>query len=407
MNRIGGGRARLEQTWHLLQRGDEIVLAIAGQEGVVCKLFPQDDGSWKGKWLLYEGMPVELKPDRGRAPVATTGTSIAGATSEHEPIDAVYLWVDGADPLFLADLHRWATECGATFDPLRLAPGRFRDNGELRYSLRSLEAYAPWIRHVHIVTNGQVPSWLDATNPGVSVISHDTVFPDRTHLPTFNSHAIELQLHRIPNLTRRFIYFNDDLFLGRPVVPEDFISPEGVQTVYLENWLLPQELHLGAVHDRAYAYTQRLLNDRLMERSSRRGIAHVPQMFDVDLVQEVQYLWRLQVEETSAHRFRSPRDVALRILYYYYALESRAHQSSCATRTLYSPSEDYHFLQMEESIPAMVESFNELMFQRPKFFCVNDDLGDSEGAEIVLQAFDAFLEEYFPRPSSFEKGRAH
>ena len=33
---------------------------------------------------------------------------------------------------------------------------RFRDNDELRYSLRSLEQHAPWLRHIYIVTNGQV-----------------------------------------------------------------------------------------------------------------------------------------------------------------------------------------------------------------------------------------------------------
>src|SRR5512138_3831677 len=103
-SRIGGGRARLEQTWHLLQRGNDVVLVIAGQEGSTCKLTPQDDGSWKGRWLVYEGMPVELIPAGERVPTA------AGPVVQHEPIDAVYLWVDGTDPCFQADLRRWAAE---------------------------------------------------------------------------------------------------------------------------------------------------------------------------------------------------------------------------------------------------------------------------------------------------------
>ena len=41
---------------------------------------------------------------------------------------------------------------------------RFTDWDELKYSLRSLEKYAPWVRHVYIVTNGQIPSWLDMEN---------------------------------------------------------------------------------------------------------------------------------------------------------------------------------------------------------------------------------------------------
>ena len=39
---------------------------------------------------------------------------------------------------------------------------RFRDNDELRYSLRSLEQHAPWLRHIYIVTNGQVCAFCSA-----------------------------------------------------------------------------------------------------------------------------------------------------------------------------------------------------------------------------------------------------
>jgi hypothetical protein len=400
--RIGGGRARLEQTWHLLERDGQPVLVIAGEEGITCTLMPSDGGTWRGRWLVYEKMPVELLP-RSREPVTPAASS---SLTEREPIDAVYTWVDGTDPRFLEDRRRWAPESGASLDPANLAPGHFRDNGELRYSLRSLEAYAPWIRHVHIVTNGQVPGWLDTTNPRLSLVFHDTIFPNSKHLPTFNSVAIELHLYRIPNLSRRFIYFNDDVFLGSPTHPEDFISSDGVQTVYLESWPLPRNLHSGAVHDRIYAYTQQLLNSVLPERSSRLAVAHSPQMYDVALVEEIQRLWQPQVEESSAHRFRSPRDVAFRVLYYHYALESQAHRSRHISKPLHSPSEEYYFLQLGEKIPRMVDSFAELLFQRPKFFCVNDDVGTSDEAEVVLQAFAAFLEDFFPGPSRFEKDHA-
>jgi hypothetical protein len=400
--RLGGGRARMELTWHLLQRDGRVILAIAGEEGITCTLGRGDDGVWRGHWLVYEKMPVELLPLSRKS----VTPAASGSLTEREPIDAVYTWVDGTDPRFQEERHRWAPERGASFDPANLAPGHFRDNGELRYSLRSLEAYAPWIRHVHIVTNGQVPGWLDTTNPRLSLVFHDTIFPNSKHLPTFNSVAIELHLCRIPNLSRRFIYFNDDVFLGSPTRPEDFISPDGVQTVYLESWPLPRNPYSGAVHDRIFAHTQQLLNSVLPERSSRLAVAHSPQMYDVALVEEILRLWQPQVEESSAHRFRSPLDVALRVLYYHYALESQAHRSRHFARPLHSPSDEYCFLQLAENIPRMVDSFAELLFQRPKFFCVNDDLGTSDEAEVVLQAFAAFLEDYFPSSSSFEKDQA-
>jgi hypothetical protein len=42
------------------------------------------------------------------------------------------------------------------------------DRDELRYSLRSLQQYMPWFRHLYIVTHGQVPQWLDVSNPRVT-----------------------------------------------------------------------------------------------------------------------------------------------------------------------------------------------------------------------------------------------
>lgn len=111
-------------------------------------------------------------------------------------------------------------------DPLAedVAEHRFADNDELKYSLRSLEKYAPWIRNVYIVTNGQKPSWLNTSHPKVKLITHEAIFANKSHLPTFSSPAIEVNLHRIKDLSTRFIYFNDDVLLGAPIWPDDFFT---------------------------------------------------------------------------------------------------------------------------------------------------------------------------------------
>lgn len=115
---------------------------------------------------------------------------------------------------------------------------RFSDNEELRYSLRSLEEFAPWIRHVYLVTNGQIPSWLNTQSPRITIVPHQQIFPNSSHLPTFSSPAIEANIHRIPGLSTKFLYFNDDVFLGKPVWPEDFYSHQAGSTVFL-TWSLP------------------------------------------------------------------------------------------------------------------------------------------------------------------------
>lgn len=98
-----------------------------------------------------------------------------------------------------------------------IASSRFQDNSELQYSLRSIEKYAPWVRKIFIVTNGQIPSWLDLDHPRIEIVPHDDIFANASHLPVFSSPAIEANIHRIPGLSKKFIYLNDDVMFGTPI----------------------------------------------------------------------------------------------------------------------------------------------------------------------------------------------
>lgn len=180
-----------------------------------------------------------------------------GASDNHRelgqaygPIDVVYTWVNGSDPKWKAEKHKYHLEWildhqAEAFlehkheeDMLPEDDNRFRDNEELRYSLRSIAKYAPWVRNVYIVTSGQIPYWIDLENPRLHIIQHADIFADASHLPVFSSPAIESQLDHIPGLSSNFLYLNDDVFFGAPVFPEDFVSPTGTQLVYL-SWNVP------------------------------------------------------------------------------------------------------------------------------------------------------------------------
>eukprot|EP00762_Andalucia_godoyi_P002468 ANDGO_02653.mRNA.1 Exopolysaccharide phosphotransferase SCO2594 len=115
---------------------------------------------------------------------------------------------------------------------------RFRDNDELLYSLRSVEKYAPWVRRIYIVTNGQVPAWLNTDHPKIRIVSHEEIFVNKSHLPTFSSPSIEAHLHRIPGLSKKFLYLNDDIMFGSEVWPEDFYTATRGQKVFL-SWSVP------------------------------------------------------------------------------------------------------------------------------------------------------------------------
>ena len=137
-------------------------------------------------------------------------------TDGQNRIDVVIAWVDGSDPAWLAEKERFA--------PSALADGRalrYRDWGTLPYVFRGIEHFAPWVDTVHFVTWGHLPPWLNTEYPKLHVVRHQDYIPAE-YLPTFSSHTIELNLHRIAGLSEKFVYFNDDMFLLHPVAPERF-----------------------------------------------------------------------------------------------------------------------------------------------------------------------------------------
>ena len=99
---------------------------------------------------------------------------------------------------------------------------RFKDNGELRYLLRSVETNASFIDRVFLVTNGQLPEWLNLKHPKLRLINHKQIFPADA-LPTFNTLAIESCLVNIPDLSDRFLYSNDDMFFANKVTEDFFL----------------------------------------------------------------------------------------------------------------------------------------------------------------------------------------
>lgn len=152
-------------------------------------------------------------------------------------IDIVYLWVNGSDPVWRAKRHA-AALCLGTAESQTLAPfgnveGRFRDNGELRYSLRALERFFPGHGQVYLVTDGQTPPWLRSSSR-LTLISHQDLLP-ANRLPTFDSGNIESYIHRIPGLSERYFYLNDDVFFGAPVRLDHWFWPGGFYAAWSDD----------------------------------------------------------------------------------------------------------------------------------------------------------------------------
>lgn len=146
-----------------------------------------------------------------------------------EAIDAIVTWVDGSDERFR---KRFESELRKKEGrSVKIVPGgrsktRFSDNNEIEYCLRGIRTHLPWIRRIHLVTDQQKPRFLTAdvqNKLSVNVVDHRTIFHgNEWALPCFNSQSIETALYRTPGLSRRHIYFNDDVIPVAATDPADF-----------------------------------------------------------------------------------------------------------------------------------------------------------------------------------------
>ena len=134
-----------------------------------------------------------------------------------EKIDFVILWVDGNDKKWLEEKNKYSHIRGDAGE------NRFRDCNNLQYLFRGIEKYANFVNKIFFITWGHVPSWLDTTNSKLEIVKHEDFIP-KEYLPTFNSNVIELNLHRIKNLSEKFVLLNDDLFILKDTKEEDFFK---------------------------------------------------------------------------------------------------------------------------------------------------------------------------------------
>jgi hypothetical protein len=280
----------------------------------------------------------------------------------------------------------------------------------LRYALRSITTHAPWIRNIFIVTNGQVPAWLDRSAPGVKIVTHEELFPDRACLPTYNSNAIESVLYNIAGLSDNFIYFNDDFFFGRNVTIEDFIDPALGHKLFMESRRMPKDMTDRSMIAHSWAFNNALLEDRVSRNRTRNMFAHTPQIYNKHILNEICLVWREDFERTRRNRFRTAFDAAFRVLYTYYVGEQKRKIISFGDTSEFGTiveltSEDYAFLKIGDRDANYHEEVARALRARPKFICVNDEIPDGSSEieqRVAIELMKRLLDTLYPRPSRFE-----
>jgi hypothetical protein len=307
------------------------------------------------------------------------------------PVDAVYLWVDGADPVW-ADrmrLHQTQDERASEVDA---QPERFRDFEELRYSLRSLDMYAPWIRTVYLVTDGQRPEYLDFDDPRLVLVDHSEI-AEPEYLPMFNSDAIVTWLHRIPGLSEHFLYMNDDCFFGRDTTPTTFFHPSGLTKVFPSIVSRPVgPLVDGEPMAQAKAKLTRARIEERFGRTLSHVMRHTPHSMTRTMVQRVIDEYPDDIERTRRSRFRRVDDMPL---------DQMVHYLSQILGTGTRSPINYGYVNVAD--PDGAEAFAEMVERRDRdVFCLND-APSRPGESPDVERIAALLEECFPVPSRWER----
>jgi len=315
---------------------------------------------------------------------------------DREPVDAVYTWVDSGDADWLAEMQRWASRERGGLESSR-EPERFADRDELRYSLRSLWLYAPFVRNVFIVTSGQVPRWLDGSHDRVRVVPHRDIFPDRRDLPTFNSHAIEACLHRIEGLAEHFIYFNDDVFLLRETTPGTFFTRNGLAKSRFSTRAAIPAVEPGpeSIPTDWASYNAATFIERDFGLRFDRKLKHVPMPMKKSVLADLETRYADEFEATRRARFRSSSDIAVpSMLAHLYGI--------CAGQAVewqHVPGEYVY----ADSGRSDIRSKLEQMLEGPATFaCINSTRFSDVSTEEQRDLLARFFEQRFPFRSPFE-----
>ena len=328
----------------------------------------------------------------------------------HHDIDFVVLWVDDADPVWRAKK--------AQFTGKEMAEGnsdvRYRDWNTLKYWFRGVEKFAPWVRYVYFVTDDQKPEWLNLEHPKLKWVKHTDFIPEE-YLPTFNSHTIEWNMHRIAGLSENFVYFNDDMYLIKETKPEDFFVNNLPCDFPELGYLVPSDFWTNIAFNNTALLNRHFSVNKCIKSNQWKWLRHqtVKTMLKnavlgrKDMISYIEHghihvtymkkmfqtLWEKEypvIHETCLHRIRTKDDVSHWCVRDWQLLMG-----------LFHPAKQIGKVFSTSSMSKNDEAIQYMRKQKGKVICLNDSEKEVDfelHKQIVVAEFDKIL----PQKSAFE-----
>ncbi len=338
-------------------------------------------------------------------------------------VDFVLPWVDSSDREWQKEKEQY----NLIEDNDINSNSRYRDMGTLKYVLRGIEKNCPWYNKIYIITTGHYPKWLDIDHKKIVLVKHEDIYFDKSHLPTFNSNSIEMNILNIQELSDKFIYLNDDMIILREVTkdrffknskPIDFFSHSWIKRGKLfekirgrDSWI--HSLNNNIEHINKSYYPYKVDREKLFHKSypTRVIIAnfllkyiykkifwlehwHHPQPYLKNTLKEAYKNFHNDMLQCSKNRFRSNSDLTP-YLYRYIHLVKGDFEPYYNNDSIVS---NLNSIDILYSLIEKIDSNIDI-----KFACFNDstNLIDDE-YDIITEKLNHFLDKYLPEKASFE-----
>lgn len=317
--------------------------------------------------------------------------------NENYPIDLVYLWCED-NPQRQKLRNEWKKKLGimqnSNTNSLETTnKGRFVSNDELKYSLRSVEKYAPWINKIYIVTDdGQRPKWLNTKHPKIKIVDQKEILP-KSALPSFNSMAYEVVIANIPNLSEHFLYANDDMMFANKVEPGDFFKdgkPIYILSDKMPKTLTEEENYLIAINNSYEAIKTKFGKNDFIRRAPHHNIDPYTKTNILNTNRD----FKQGIEETLNSHFRSNKNLQRQIYTYYSILTGNGYYKLLNKNKHKQKPSMYTEIHDILLLPKRLDEW------KPKMFCTNDsqNVTDCDRAN-----YKGVMEKIFPDKSAFEK----
>jgi hypothetical protein len=312
-----------------------------------------------------------------------------------EPIDIVFTWVDDSFPGYRETMNQYVADKRDT------NANRTRDNLDIiRYSMRSVAKNLPGFRRIYFVScRPQVPAWLNVDHPQIKVVHHDQ-FMSTDILPTFNSFCIVSHLHLLPDISRQFLYIEDDMLVMSPDLMPALFAKDGRPNVHFKRMRVAPLGNLNPERSSPWNLSLANADDALSQRfgpGPRKHVIHGPQIMDADVCEAMCEDYAEVIDKTRRSRFRAPNNVPPEWLVRYLAVESGA--AVPADRAQSQKVQGY--VSLENFAPWTWWQLTRMDWRKPLSVTLNDSFENRPNPRVEAMV-RARLNRWFPDPSPFE-----